>query len=96
MKEKKELKRSINFGNKCYYHPAREALANCERCGRLICAGCKTIYFSRKFCHRCKDSKARNDRISDLILYAISIIALISYYVVIVADPSIIRFITFP
>lgn len=29
---------------KCYYHPERDASTKCEKCGKMICLECKTVY----------------------------------------------------
>ena len=28
----------------CYYHPGRQASTKCEKCGKVICLECKTVY----------------------------------------------------
>ncbi|MFX1500307.1 MAG: hypothetical protein ACFFDH_05000 [Promethearchaeota archaeon] len=32
---------------KCYYHPERDAITKCEKCGKVICLECKMVYHVR-------------------------------------------------
>ncbi len=37
----------------CFYHPEREPVASCVKCGQLICAECKVILNGKVHCNPC-------------------------------------------
>ena len=38
---------------RCYHHPGREAVAQCDRCGDMLCAECAKYAFGKQVCPVC-------------------------------------------
>jgi hypothetical protein len=41
----------------CFYHPDREAVNTCSRCGQPICASCNFITGTHPICHTCWENR---------------------------------------
>lgn len=41
----------------CFYHPDREAVNTCSRCGQPVCASCNFITGTHPICHTCWENK---------------------------------------
>ena len=45
---------------KCSYHPDRDAVGACVRCGRFVCEDCRTILGDKIYCNSCVDNMLEN------------------------------------
>jgi phage shock protein C len=46
---------------KCYYHPERDAVGVCSRCGRAVCAEDSIIIDDKLYCKECADKIKGSD-----------------------------------
>ncbi len=46
---------------KCYYHPDRDAVGVCSRCGRAVCAEDSVIIDQKLYCKECAETIKSND-----------------------------------
>jgi hypothetical protein len=50
----------------CFYHPQKQAVVPCDRCGRFLCSLCQVEFLGQNWCPRCIQASSEKGQLAQL------------------------------
>lgn len=50
----------------CFYHPQKQAVVPCDRCGRFLCSLCQVDFLGQNWCPQCIQASSEKGQLAQL------------------------------